>query len=96
MAIELSDKTKEEIINCGALGFNYKDVAVNFNLPVNEVREQFEMEEGEVYILWKQGRLNAEAKLRQSVFVGAVNGSTPLLMKMLEYYKKTDSEHYNL
>lgn len=94
--MELSEQDKEEIMTCGRLGFNYKDVAVNFDLPLDEVKEQFETESGEVYILWKKGRLAAEAELRQSVLSGAIAGSTPLLLKMLDYYKQTDSEHYNL
>ena len=93
---DLTDEEKEQLTLCGRVGFTYEEVALNFDLNVDEVGVQFANKEGEIFSGWIKGRLQAEAELRNATLKSAINGSIPSLTKMLEYYRKTDRIHNDL
>lgn len=93
---ELTEKDRNEIVECGRVAFSYREVAYHLGIPVAEVRDQFLHEKGEIWENWIQGRMQVELEIRQVVMTGAKNGSTPLLDKMLELFKKTERVHNEL
>lgn len=93
---QLTEEEQEQLRTCGSVGFSYREVAIVFALQVREVQQQFEAEEGEIYEAYMKGRLQAELELRQTVLASAKNGSTPMLEKMLAFFKRTDDIHREL
>ncbi len=93
---ELTDKDLEDVEQCGRVAFSYKEVAYHLQVPVKDVRDQFQREEGVIFEHWMRGRLQVELEIRQVVVEGAKNGSTPMLEKLLEFFKKTEREHKEL
>ena len=93
---ELSPKELEEVDLCGRVGFTYLEVAYDLKLPIAEVKEQFVKKSGEIFDNWMHGRMQAELEIRQKVLDGAKNGSTPMLEKMLLFFKRADDEHREL
>ena len=90
---ELTDKDLHEIEECGRVAFTYREVAYHLGVPQAEVRQQFVEEKGEVWEHWVLGRMQVELEIRQVVLSSAKNGSTPMLDKMLDFFKRTEREH---
>lgn len=93
---DLSEKDLEDIEQCGRVAFTYKEVAYHLQIPVAEVKEQFVKQSGVVFEHWMLGRLQVELEIRQVVVEGAKNGSTPMLEKLLDFFKRTEREHNEL
>lgn len=93
---ELTEKDLKEVEQCGRVAFTFREVAYHLGVPVAEVRDQFLHEKGEIWEHWIQGRMQVELEIRQVVMSGAKNGSTPLLDKMLEFFRRTEREHRDL
>lgn len=93
---DLSEKDLTDIEQCGRVAFTYKEVAYHLQIPVAEVKEQFVKQSGVVFEHWMLGRLQVELEIRQVVVAGAKNGSTPMLEKLLDFFKRTEREHNEL
>ena len=93
---ELTENDIKDIEPCGRVAFTYKEVAYHLQIPVSEVKEQFLNETGEIFEHWMKGRLQVELEVRQVVVDGAKNGSTPMLEKLLDLFKRTEREHKEL
>lgn len=93
---ELTPEELREVDLCGRVGFSYIEVAYDLRLPIKEVREQFAKISGDLFDNWMHGRMQAELEIRQKVLEGAKNGSTPMLEKMLVFFKRADDENRDL
>lgn len=93
---ELTEKDLEDIEQCGRVAFTYKEVAYHLQIPISEVKEQFVKQTGLVFEHWMRGWLQVELEIRQVVVEGAKNGSTPMLEKLLDFFKRTEREHNEL
>lgn len=93
---ELTADELKDVEQCGRVAFTFKEVAYHLQLPIPEVREQFMKEKGEIFEHWMRGRLQVELEIRQVVVNGAKNGSTPMIEKLLEFFKRTEREHKEL
>ena len=60
------------------------------------VRTQFANEKGDIYTLYRQGRLQKELEIRQAVLTSALNGSSPAQLQMLEFFAAADEENKTL
>lgn len=81
---------------CGRLGFNYKELAAVLSVPVEDVQQQFEAEKGSVYEPWLKGRLQVEIEVRSAMLRDALNGSAPMMEKMLRFFQQTEEMHRQL
>lgn len=91
-----SPQEEENLASCGAVGFNWKQVAIIFDLDHSEVRRQFMQESGDVYGVWLRGRLQKELEIRQVVLQSALNGSSPAQQQLMTFYNEADNEHLDL
>jgi len=89
----LTEQQKTEIFDMGRIGFSFKEIAVNFNFPIEEVARQFREETGEIYITWYKGYLNAQAEIRKTVLDSALNSSQPAILQMLRYFLQTQKDN---
>lgn len=87
---ELTDKEITDIEQCGRVGFSCKELAAVLSVPVEEVEHQFRAESGSVYEPWLKGRMQVEIELRNAMLREALNGSSPMMEKMQEIYRRTD------
>ena len=93
---ELSEKELKDIEECGRVAFSYREVAYHLQVPMAEVREQFVRQKGPIWEHWVLGRMQVELEIRQVVLTSAKQGSTPMLDKMLEFFKRTEREHRDI
>lgn len=93
---DLTEQELKKVEECGRVAFSYREVAYHLQVPSNEVREQFMKENGPIWEAWVRGRMQVELEIRQVVMSGAKNGSTPLLDKMLEFFRRTEREHRDI
>ena len=87
---DLTDEEKQSIKDFGSVGFTYQEVSINLGIPCNELFDQWENQKGEVYELYMQGRLQSEFNIRKSILDSAINGSSPSMVKMMDFYKQAD------
>lgn len=95
----MTDEQKQQVEECGSVGFDYRQVAVLTGLDPQAVKEQFSNEKGEVYEAYQLGRVKAELELRKQVLTAAKGdgpGANAMVDKMSEYYRRADSEHRDL
>lgn len=93
---DLEEKELANIEQCGRVGFSYEELAAVLAVPVEEVEEQFRDKCGKVYEAWLKGRMQVEIELRQAMLRDALNGSSPMLEKMLSIYRKTEETNRKL
>ena len=89
----LTDEVKQSIESFGRLGFTIDELAIAFDLDIAQVRKEFADESGEIYMLYKKGRITAEVEIRETLLQSACNGSTPSLQRMVEIYKQADESN---
>jgi len=94
--MELTENQIATIIQCGTVGFNYRDTSAIVGLDENEVKEQFISEKGNVYEAWRKGRLQTELNLRNSMLRAAQDGAAPMVEKVLRFLNRTDEDHRDL
>jgi cupin superfamily acireductone dioxygenase involved in methionine salvage len=95
----MTKEQKQQVEECGSVGFDYRQVAVLTGLDPSAVKEQFTNEKGEVYEAYQLGRVKAELELRKQVLVAAksdIPRADQMVEKMMEYYHHADSEHRDL
>jgi hypothetical protein len=89
----LTEKQQNEIFQLGRIGFSFREVAANFDFPLQEVARQFREEKGEIYQNWYRGYLNAQAEIRKTVLDAALNSSQPAILQMLKYFRQADEDN---
>lgn len=77
----------------GRLGFAVGDVASMLEIEEEVIFAQFRERKGEIYRAYTQGRIEGETQIRQTIMDAALNSSSPMLAKMLEYYSKSENEN---
>lgn len=95
----MTNEQKQQVEECGSVGFDYRQVAVLTGLDLQTVKEQFTNERGEVYEAWLRGRLRSELSIRKSILSSAQEKSPSagiMADKMMEIFHKTDNEHRDL
>ena len=80
----LTEDQEKQIFEMGKLGFSYKEIAINFDLPMQEVASQFALENGCVFSAWKKGNIQAVFELRSTIMKSALNASTPHVKEMIQ------------
>ena len=92
----LSPEETNALAICGSVGFSWRQVADIFDLDPAAVHTQFANEKGDIYTLYRQGRLQKELEIRQAVLTSALNGSSPAQLQMLEFFAAADEENKTL
>ncbi len=92
----LTPEEQNALTICGSVGFSWRQVADIFDLDPATVRRQFASEQGDIYTLYRQGRLQKELEIRQAVLTSALNGSSPAQLQMLEFFAAADEENKTL
>jgi predicted DNA-binding protein YlxM (UPF0122 family) len=86
----LTEEQEKQIFEMGKLGFSFKEIAINFDLPIQEVASQFALEKGNVFTAWKKGNIQAMYELRDTIMKSALNSSSPHVKEMLQILGKVD------
>ena len=89
----LTEQQKNDIYMMGRIGFSFKEVALNFGFNIEEVAQQFQSENGEIFEQWTRGYLSAQAEIRKTVLDAALNSSQPAILQMLKYYATTEQNN---
>lgn len=96
MMRQLTEAELANIENCGKVGFSYKELAIILSVPEMDVREEFEKQQGDLYMAWMKGRLQTELDLRNAILKEAKDGSSPMLTQINTILQRTDEEHNKL
>lgn len=95
----MADPTKDTespAFTMGKLGFSVSDLAVRLEMDEAELYAAFRERKGEIYRQYMQGRLAGREAVRKTVMESALKSSSPMLLKMTEYYQRSEKENMNI
>lgn len=77
-----------ELERMASLHFNIKELAILFQVSLDEMEVAAENEECDIYFAIKRGQLLSEAEVRNAAFTLARNGSTQGIKESMEFIKR--------
>jgi hypothetical protein len=89
---EYADEILQNLYNAGYLGFGIDYIVDALGVDERTIRKEFSQKKGKHYDPWSKGNLTAQTELRATVMNAALNASTPAIVRMLEYFTKTENE----